>query len=376
MPIMLGAVLLVAGYFGFNKIRFMLTNEDTDNAYLEADITNISPKVQGYVASVRVKENQHVKTGDTLFVLDSRELLLKVKQAEAALQNAIANVGAIQANSGTVGANIATADANTQTSEAGVESATAAVRTAEANVDAAKARAWQATQDFKRYETLVGQGAVTQQQFDAAKANKENSEAALQAAQAQVETARRQVEVSKRQTAAGQRQRTATATQAVVASKNVELAQTLVAQRKVDLENAQLNLSYTVIVAPTNGIIAKKAVQEGQLVNIGSPLCNLVNDAGVWVTANFKETQVAHMKAGQPVTVKVDAYKNKTFKAVVESIAPATGSKFSLLPPDNASGNFVKVVQRIPVRVAITEQPDPEHPLRAGMSAEVIVPNE
>jgi len=373
---MLGAVLLVAGYFGFNKIRFMLTNEDTDNAYLEADITNISPKVQGYVASVRVKENQHVKTGDTLFVLDSRELLLKVKQAEAALQNAIANVGAIQANSGTVGANIATADANTQTSEAGVESATAAVRTAEANVDAAKARAWQATQDFKRYETLVGQGAVTQQQFDAAKANKENSEAALQAAQAQVETARRQVEVSKRQTAAGQRQRTATATQAVVASKNVELAQTLVAQRKVDLENAQLNLSYTVIVAPTNGIIAKKAVQEGQLVNIGSPLCNLVNDAGVWVTANFKETQVAHMKAGQPVTVKVDAYKNKTFKAVVESIAPATGSKFSLLPPDNASGNFVKVVQRIPVRVAITEQPDPEHPLRAGMSAEVIVPNE
>ncbi|MEI6409131.1 MAG: biotin/lipoyl-binding protein, partial [Bacteroidota bacterium] len=167
MPIILGAVLLVAGYFGFNKIRFMLNNEDTDNAYLEADITNISPKVQGYVASVRVKENQHVKTGDTLFVLDSRELLLKVKQAEAALQNAIANVGAIQANSGTAGANIATADANTQTSEAGVESATAAIRTAEANVDAAKARAWQATQDFKRYETLVGQGAVTQQQFDA-----------------------------------------------------------------------------------------------------------------------------------------------------------------------------------------------------------------
>ncbi|MEI6410988.1 MAG: HlyD family secretion protein, partial [Bacteroidota bacterium] len=227
-----------------------------------------------------------------------------------------------------------------------------------------------------RYETLVGQGAVTQQQFDAAKANKENSEAALQAAQAQVETARRQVEVSKRQTAAGQRQRIATATQAVVATKNVALAQTLIAQRKVDLENAQLNLSYTVIVAPTNGIIAKKAVQEGQLVNIGSPLCNLVNDAGVWVTANFKETQVAHMKAGQPVTVKVDAYKGMTFKAVVESIAPATGSKFSLLPPDNASGNFVKVVQRIPVRVAITEQPDPEHPLRAGMSAEVIVPNE
>lgn len=354
----------------------MLSNEDTDNAYLEADITNISPKVQGYIASVRVKENQHVKTGDTLFVLDNRELLLKVKQAEAALQNAIANVGAIEANAGTAGANIATADANTLTSEAGVESTTAAVRTAEANVDAAKARAWQATQDFKRYETLVGQGAVTQQQFDAAKANKENSEAALQAAQAQVETARRQVEVSKRQTAAGQRQRTATATQAVVAGKNVALAQTLVAQRKVDLENAQLNLSYSVILAPANGTVAKKAVQEGQLVNIGSPLCNLVSDAGIWVTANFKETQVAHMKAGQPVEVKIDAYKNKTFKAVVESIAPATGSKFSLLPPDNASGNFVKVVQRIPVRIAITEQPDPEFPLRAGMSAEVVIPNE
>lgn len=375
MPVILGAVVLVAGIFGFNKIRFMLTNEETDNAYLEADITTVSPKVQGFIADVRVKENQHVKSGDTLFVLDNREFLLKVQQAEAALANAEANVGAVQANAGAAGANVATAEANTQTSEASVESAGSAVKTAEANVAAAQARAWQAVQDFNRYEILVRQGAVTQQQFDAAKAAKDNAEAALQATQSQLETARRQVEVSRRQTTAGQRQRAAVADQAVAAGKNVGLAQTVVNQRKVELENARLNLSYTVILAPADGVIAKKTAQVGQLVNIGSPLCNLVSDKSVWITANFKETQVAHMKPGQPVTVKVDAYDHRAFNGQIESIAPATGAKFSLLPPDNASGNFVKVVQRIPVRIAVTDQPDPAFPLRAGMSAEVVIPH-
>ena len=373
--VILGAVILIAGIYAFNAIRFMFTHEDTENAYLETDITTISPKIQGYITSIRVKENQEVKVGDTLFVLDNREYLLRVLQAEAALQNAEANVKAIAANATAAGANTVTAEANTQSSEALVEVSTAGVRTAEANAEGAKARAWQAAQDFKRYEILVKQNAVTQQQYDVAKSNKENTEAAYQAALGQLESSKKQVELNRRQTTAGQRQKLAVASQADAANRNVGLAQTLVAQRRVELDNAKLNLSYTVILAPSSGVIAKKAGQMGQFVNIGSPLCSLVANTGLWATANFKETQVSHMKAGQTVEVKVDAYKNKVFKGAIESIAPATGAKFSLLPPDNASGNFVKVVQRIPVRVALTDPADPAFPLRAGMSVEVIVPN-
>lgn len=371
----LGAALLLAAVYAFNAVRFMLTHEDTENAYLESDITTISPKIQGYITDVRVKENQEVQAGDTLFMLDNREYVLKVLQAEAALKNAEANVTALNANAGAANASTRTAEANTQSSEALVAVSSASVRTAEANVDGAKARAWQAAQDFKRYDVLVKQNAVTQQQYDLAKANMENTEAAYQAALAQLETARKQVELNRKQTEAGRNQKIAVAGQADAANRNVNLAQTLVQQRKVELDNARLNLSYTVILAPAHGVIAKKTAQLGQFVNIGSPLCSLVSNTGLWATANFKETQVAHMKSGQAVSIKVDAYKGKTFNGAIESIAPATGAKFSLLPPDNASGNFVKVVQRIPVRVALTDAPDANFPLRAGMSVEVIVPN-
>ncbi len=145
-------------------------------------------------------------------------------------------------------------------------------------------------------------------------------------------------------------------------------------QRQLDLDNARLNLSYTVIVAPVGGFVAKKAAQIGQLANIGSPLCSVVSNDKLWITANFKETQVGAMQVGQAVIVKVDAYEDATFNGKIESIAPTTGAKFSLLPADNASGNFVKVVQRIPVRITLTDAPDLAKPLRAGMSTQVIVP--
>lgn len=374
LPFILGGVLLVAGYYGFTKVRYMLTHEDTENAYLEADILSVSPKVQGYISKVYVNENQFVKAGDTLFVLDNRDFVLKVAQAQAALQQSEANVGFVAANATTAGANVGTAEANYRASTAGVETSTSSVQTAQANVDAAQARAWQLNQDFQRYVALLPQKAVTQQQYDAAKAAKENADAALAAAQGQLETAKRQVEVSRRQSEAGKSQTSSYQTQAAAANRNISVARTLAEQRRLDLEQAQLNLSYTVITAPTSGFIAKKSAQVGQLANIGSPLCSLVSDKNIWITANFKETQVGKMQAGQPVQVKVDAYENATFNGKIEGISPATGAKFSLLPPDNASGNFVKVVQRIPVRVVLTDAPDPARPLRAGMSVKVIVP--
>lgn len=374
LPFILGGVLLVGGIFGFTKIRYLMTHEDTENSYLEADIVSVSPKVQGYIDKVLVQENQYVKAGDTLFILDNRDFKLRVLQSEAALQNAEANVGYVAANATSAGANVGTAEANFQTSAAGVETAVSSVETAQANVDAAQSRAWQAKQDFNRYAALLPQRAVTQQQYDAAKANMENAQAGLLAAQSQLETARRQVEVSRRQSNAGASQKAAYQTQAAAAGKNVAIARTQAEQRRLDLENARLNLSYTVITAPVSGFVAKKNGQLGQLANIGSPLCSIVSDKNLWITANFKETQVGKMRPGQPVQVKVDAYGGKIFNGKIESISPATGAKFSLLPPDNASGNFVKVVQRIPVRVVLTDAPDPEMPLRAGMSVEVIVP--
>ncbi len=374
LPVILSAVVLLGLVYGFTRVRFMLTHEDTENSYLEADIVSIAPRVQGYIASVRVRENQYVHAGDTLFVLDDRDFALRLRQAEAALENAQSNTAVTAANAQASNANIGTADANFQTSTAAVDVTSATVQTAEANVTAAKARAWKAGQDYNRYSTLVGQRAATQQQYDAAKTEKESAEAALQAAESQLETARRQVEVSRRQSAAGQQQVSAISSQAAAARKSVDLARTNAELRRLEVENARLNLSYTVITAPTSGYVAKKTAQIGQLVNVGSPLCNLVSDKGMWITANFKETQVAHMQAGQTVEVKVDAYPGKVFAGTIESIAPATGAKFSLLPPDNASGNFVKVVQRIPVRVVLSEPADDRYPLRAGMSVEVIAP--
>lgn len=374
LPFILGGIILIAGYFGFNKVRYMMTHEDTENAYLEADILTVSPKIQGYISKVYVNENQFVKAGDTLFVLDNRDYMLRVQQAEASMHQAEANVGFIAANASTAGANVGTAEANYRTSTAGVESSTSSVQTAQANVDAAQARAWQYAQDFQRYAALLPQKAVTQQQYDAAKAAKENADAALAAAQSQLETAKRQVEVSRRQSEAGKSQTSSYQTQATAASRNVAVARTLSEQRRLDLEQARLNLSYTVITAPASGFIAKKTAQVGQLANVGSPLCSLVSDKNLWITANFKETQVGKMQPGQVVQVKVDAYEDVVFNGKIEGISPATGAKFSLLPPDNASGNFVKVVQRIPVRVVLTDAPDPSRPLRAGMSVKVIVP--
>ena len=374
LPLVLGAVLLVGLVYGFQKVRYMMTHEDTENSYLEADIVTIAPKVSGYVEKIKIEDNQWVKAGDTLFILDNRDYLLRVQQAEAALANAEANVGLVSANAGAAGANVGTAEANFRASTAGVETTLSSVQTAQANVDAAQAKAWQTAQDFSRYAALLPQRAVTQQQYDAAKAARDNAEAALQAAKAQLETARRQVEVSRRQSDAGERQTSASQAQAQAAGKNVQVARTLVEQRRLDLENARLNLSYTVITAPVSGYIAKRSAQPGQLANVGTPLCVIVQDQNLWITANFKETQVADMHPDQAVQIKVDAYPGKTFNGKIQSIAPATGAKFSLLPPDNASGNFVKVVQRVPVKVVFTDPADPAFPLRAGMSAEVAVP--
>lgn len=354
------AVILIAGIvFGYKKISYSMQNEDTENSQLQTNIVPVSPRIGGYVAAVYVADNQQVKKGDTLVVLDDRDLKIKVEQAMINLENAKANVAVVKSN-------VNTADAGATATATSIVTAAANVATAKASVDAAKVRVWQTTEDFKRYEKLFAQTSATQQQYDAAKAQKE-------AAEQQLKVAEKQVEVAQAQLATAKQQSVASSTQASGVSTQVQVAELLIKQRQAELDMAQLQLSYAYILAPFDGYISKKNVQVGQLLSPGQTICSVVDETTLWVVANFKETQIADMHTGQKVEVKVDAYPKEKFEGTVESIQAATGSTFSLLPADNATGNFVKVVQRIPVKIVLEKTKFDNAQLRAGMNVTVAV---
>ena len=354
------AVILIAGIvFGYKKISYSMQNEDTENSQLQTNIVPVSPRIGGYVAAVYVADNQQVKKGDTLVVLDDRDLKIKVEQAMINLENAKANVAVVKSN-------VNTADAGATATATSIATAAANVATAKASVDAAKVRVWQTTEDFKRYEKLFAQTSATQQQYDAAKAQKE-------AAEQQLKVAEKQVEVAQAQLATAKQQSVASSTQASGVSTQVQVAELLIKQRQAELDMAQLQLSYAYILAPFDGYISKKNVQVGQLLSPGQTICSVVDETTLWVVANFKETQIADMHTGQKVEVKVDAYPKEKFEGKVESIQAATGSTFSLLPADNATGNFVKVVQRIPIKIVLEKTKFDNAQLRAGMNVTVAV---
>jgi len=339
-------ILAVAGIsFGMTKYIHGKHHEETDDAQVEGDISPIIPKVPGYVDRLLVDDNMVVKKGDTLVVLDDRDLSLRVLQAEAALENAKANLAATKAGLITSTENVYTAKSNLDASES--------------SISIAEVRARRAEQDFKRYQELIKTNAITQQQYEQAEADKD-------AALKQLEVAKRQREALSRETASRRAQST-------VSDRNIALAETVVKERSADLEYAKLQLSYAYITAPSAGVISRKSVQPGQFVQAGQSLFALVVDKQKWVIANFKETQLEKMKPGQEVEISVDAFPHESFKGKVESLSPATGARFALLPADNASGNFVKVVQRVPVKIVLTEAPEKAALLRAGMNVIVDV---
>lgn len=337
--------LAIAGAaFGIYKYIHGQHHEETDDAQVETNINPIIPKVSGYVTRVLVDDNQIVKAGDTLVVLDDRDLSLRVKQAEAALDNANASVSS--------------SGAGYETAQQTALSSTFSVQAAEGNIELAKVKLRRAESDFKRFEELLKTNSITRQQFEQAEAERD--------------AAARQLEVSQRQREALLRETSARKSQSQVSQRNISLAQTVVKEREADLEFAKLQWSYAYIIAPVSGVISRKNVQVGQFVQAGQALFALVDEKDKWVVANFKETQLEKMKPGQEVEISVDAFPGETFKGKVESISPATGAKFSLLPPDNASGNFVKVVQRVPVKITLDKN-SPVADLRAGMNVDVDV---
>jgi membrane fusion protein (multidrug efflux system) len=340
--------LLVVGgaWFGFSKYRHSLHHEDTDDAQVSADISPVIPKVAGYVVDVKVKDNQHVKKGDTLLILDNRDYVIKVEQAEAALQIAQSNLSSAKATTSAAHANIATSQAS--------------IGTIDAQIEAAKINVWRATQDHERYANLVKDHSVTQQQYEQALAAKQ--------------TAEKQLAILEEQKKQASQQTNAVAVQSNATATQINIANATIHQREVDVDAAKLNLSYTIITAPQDGLVSKVPVQSGQYVQAGQSLFSIVHGGNVWVIANFKETQLNKMKVGQKVVIKADAYPGHEFNATLASFSPATGSTFALLPADNASGNFVKVVQRLPVRIEFDSNVDPlVKQLRPGMSVMVDV---
>jgi len=333
----LGILALAVAIWGttyYIRTRKLVT---TDNAQVEARIALISSRVQAFVAEVRVDDDQTVKAGDTLMVLDDRDLRLRLRQAEAELA---ATRGVIGGHQGT-----GQAQAQLEWSQDAAASAAAAVASAEASERKAAA-------DLARYKGLAEKQIISPQQLDAA-------QAAYDAAKANLESLRRSA--------------TASGSQVSAYSAATRIALARLAAAETAVENARLQLSYAVITAPTDGIVAKRGVEPGVLVQIGQGLMQLVPANEIWVTANMKETQVGDIAVGDPATFTVDAYPGKTFSGHVLSLSPATGAKFALLPPDNATGNFTKVVQRVPVRITVDGPADPVRPLRPGMSVVVSV---
>lgn len=392
-----GAITLTAGaVLGWRWWQYQQIHVSTDNAQIQGHISPISAKISATVQKVLVREGDHVQAGQSLIILENKDLILQEQQAEAALASAKAQLqGAIntvkitsQSNPVQVQQSQATLIANefsVNAAQASVAQAQAQVRTNQATVVEAQTQVNKTQADFRRYQYLYQAGAIPAQQFDSARAAYENAQASLTAAkqtaaqaqaglvnaQAQLQTAIARANVAREQVRETQ-----------VAEQNVKVqqaqqqqAQAQVKQATAALALARQQLAYTVIKAPVSGTVGQLTAQVGQRVQVAQPLLAVVplQTQEVYVEANFKETDLGKLRIGQTASVKVDAYPGATFYARIAGISPATGASFALIPPDNATGNFNKVIQWVPVRLVFDANTDPQHKLRPGLSATVTV---
>lgn len=306
--------------------------EETNDAQVESYINPVSARASGYITKVLFEEHQNVKKGDTLVILDNREYTYKVHEAEAVLEDAYAQVKVL---------------------EAGINVAQTAISVSRNQIASAKARLWQQKQDNIRYQKLLTDEAVTGQEYEQVKTRYDVAQNDYNATEnALVSTESRVQELKTRR-----------------ALLNADIK-----RKQAILDLAKINLAYTIITSPYDGKTGRKQILEGQQVQLGQPLVSIVNEKQKWITANFKETQVNGFYIGQPVNIMIDAISGKTFKGSVAAIAGSTGSKFSLLPADNSTGNFVKIIQRIPVKIVFANNQDMEE-FKSGMNVTVEVQN-
>lgn len=371
--IVLSAVV-VGGFFLWGYLN---SYESTDDAQIDGHLNSVSSRISGTVTNVYVDDNQFVKAGQVLVNLDTRDYQVALEQAQADLEQAKAEVGAQTPN---VPITSTTAETTISTANLDVAAALAKVASAQQNYAATQAQIRQAqanhfndVAEVARFKALVDKDEVSRQQYDTKVTTAKASEAAVESAQASAEAARKQIEqaqaeVDQARARSGQARQNAPR-QIAVQKANSESKGADVLAKKAAVDQALLNLQYCKIVAPVDGIVGKKNVEVGTRVSPGQELMAVVPLDDIWVTANFKETQLRRMRPGQRVTIKVDAFA-RTYGGYVESVAAASGAKFSLLPPENATGNFVKVVQRIPVRIRFNKTENEDRKLRPGMSVE------
>jgi len=366
-------VLLVVGFFLW---RYFASYEDTDDAQIDGHLNSISARVSGHVLKLLVEDNQYVPMGTPLIEIDPKDYQVALDKAKADYADAVATADAARVNVPITSVNTTS---QTSSAQADVENATAGIAAARQQYSAAKAQLVEAEannvkaqNDLVRYKQLVDKEEISQQQYDQAVAAAHAGTAAVDAARASASAADHQVRQAQSRLAQAQANLRAASTgpqQIATIQARAQSAEAQAETKKAALDQAELNLGYTVIVAPVNGVVTNRTVEVGQNVSIGQELMKVINLDDIWVTANFKETQLKHMQVGQRVTIHVDT-NGKDYNAHVQSIAGASGAITSLLPPENATGNYVKVVQRIPVKITFDPGETKEHVLRPGMSVE------
>ena len=343
--VIVGLVVAIAAVSGFMFWQHGQHHETTNNAQLDATIISVRSGAAGFVKEVRFEDNQTVKEGDTLVIIDDIDYKAKVMQARALLKSAESQTGISRSSAQAAMQN---ASASTQTTSS-----------LQNNINSAQSKVTKAQKELDRIEKMFSESAATQQQLDAARAENESAAALLELAKGQYQAALTQSSSSLSTAQAQEAQ--------------ISVASSIVQQRIAELALAESQLANCVIVAPFDGIVSKKNVEVGQLLQMGQPICSAVEINNLWIVANFKETQLNKIHIGQKVSVKLDAYKDLKLSGVIESFSAATGAKFSLLPPDNATGNFVKVTQRVGVKIKLDPSDTSHYYLTPGLSASVDV---
>jgi membrane fusion protein (multidrug efflux system) len=366
-------VLLVVGFFLW---RYFASYEDTDDAQIDGHLNSISARVSGHVLKLLVEDNQYVPMGTPLIEIDPKDYQVALDKAKADYADAMATADAARVNVPITSVNTTS---QTSSAQADVDNATAGIATARQQYSAAQAQLAEAEannvkaqNDLVRYKQLVDKEEISQQQYDQAVAAAHAGTAAVDAARASASAADHQVRQAQSRLAQAQANLRAASTgpqQVATIQARAQSAEAQAETKKAALDQAELNLGYTVIVAPVNGVVTNRTVEVGQNVSIGQELMKVINLDDIWVTANFKETQLKRMQVGQKATIHVDT-NGRDYNAHVQSIAGASGAITSLLPPENATGNYVKVVQRIPVKITFDPGETKEHVLRPGMSVE------
>jgi membrane fusion protein, multidrug efflux system len=391
--IILAAIFfMIAGYFIYRS--YFANRETTDDAQIDGPINPVSAKVSGQITSILVKDNQFVKAGTLLLEIDPRDYQVVLDKAKADLAAAQSAAEAAQTQvpmtSLTASSQVNLADAGIENSQAAkvmalkdVDTARARLDVMQAQVREVKANYTKAVQDLDRMKMLIAKDEISKQQYDATVAAADAARAAYDVVQAGVAEVSRTVEAAEARVAQtdarikearANQQASQTAPQQMAISRaNMHTALAKVKQAQATLAQAELNMSYTRVKALIDGIVSQKKVEFGQLVQTGQPLLALVPLHKIWVTANYKENQLKDMRPGQKAFVTIDAYGGLRLEGHVDSISAATGARFSLLPPENATGNYVKVVQRVPVKIVIEHELDPERPLRPGLSVTTTV---